>query len=151
MNGILYIVKYFFVIFRRHYKLIDKIWKKTCLFDVKDNNMSSVHHVDIQNENAVLRCRHDFPNAMKLTIGCNSNDEYNNSVLTKLKDIISLTQITKLDLHLPYNSFSTIIELLHNVPKLHTFEIHCFPYSITDLVSIENSEIFRLLSSSNNI
>ena len=49
------------------------------------------------------------------------------------------------------NSFIEIIELLLLLPNIHIFQINLVSLEYSDLISIENSETYQLLSKRNNI
>jgi len=62
-----------------------------------------------------------------------------------------LKQLTKLVINSYSNSFIEIIELLLLSPNIHIFQIHLVSLQNSDLISIENSETYQLLSKTNNI
>jgi len=62
-----------------------------------------------------------------------------------------LKQLTKLVINSYSNSFIEIIELLLLSPNIHIFQIHLVSLENSDLISIENSETYQLLSKTNNI
>ena len=62
-----------------------------------------------------------------------------------------MKQLTKLFINSYSHSFIEIIELLLLSPNIHIFQIHLVSLENSDLISIENSETYQLLSKTNNI
>jgi hypothetical protein len=123
---------------------------KTCP-SALERNINSVHSIEIQDKDGMINCKNYFPNITELTLNSSFLNGSKTSLLIWLNNIIPLKQITKLSLDLPCNSSSEMIELLHSIPNIHTFKVNSLTFEITDLISIENSEIFQLLSTTNNI
>ena len=62
-----------------------------------------------------------------------------------------MKQLTKLVIEIYADTFIDIIELLLLSPNIHTFQVGRVSFNYPDLITIENSEIFELLSKRNNI
>lgn len=113
--------------------------------------MNSVRQLEIQNQHAIHCCRNYFPNITELIINYRSNGENQRLYPTSFNSIIPLHQLTKFILRSYSDDFSTIVKLLQYTPNISTLEIDDVSFGSSDLVSIEKSEIFQLVSQTNNI
>ncbi len=143
---------YFLILFsrRKQYK-IDIESDKYIDSNEKQSNIDSVVHVRIQNEEAISSCKAYFPNATGLTILRGFVDQIEYPFSTNLNRIIPLKQLTKLKVADIYDSFSEIIELLYYTPNIHTLKIILVACCKTDLILLQQSETFQLVSKTNNI
>jgi hypothetical protein len=91
-----------------------------------------------------------FPNATELTLE-DGFSTTRNSIGTILSRIIPLKQLTKLVIECHYFSFMKMIDLLSHTPNIHTLIFESMPFYRNDFISIEQSETFRFVSSTNNI
>ncbi|CAF3834939.1 unnamed protein product [Rotaria sp. Silwood1] len=135
---------------RKSYSIYDERVMSTSSFRPKCN-INPVQFIKIQEQEEIINCRYYFPNAIELTLSYSYEKKNQNILLTSFNNIIPLKQLTKLVIHICPDRFVEIIELLLLSPNIHTFEIHCVSLKYSDLISIENSETFQLLSKTNNI
>ncbi|CAF1127888.1 unnamed protein product [Rotaria sordida] len=135
---------------RKSYSIYDERVMSTSSFRPKCN-INPVQFVKIQEQEEIINCRYYFPNAIELTLSYFYEKKNQNFHLTSFNNIIPLKQLTKLVIHICPDRFVEIIELLLLSPNIHTFEIHCESLKYFDLILIENSETFQLLSKTNNI
>ncbi|CAF1375082.1 unnamed protein product [Rotaria sp. Silwood1] len=115
------------------------------------HQINSVQFVKIEEYEDIINCKYDFPNATELTILYCYEKQNQNFLLTSFNNIIPLKQLTKLVIDSYSNSFIEIIELLLLSPNIHIFQIDLVSLEYSDLISIENSETYQLLSKTNNI
>lgn len=95
-------------------------------------------------------CSHYFRNATKLTL----SDSFRESRLwlgVILKRIIPLKQLTTLVIDYDNFCFEQFIRLLGSTPNIHTLKFNCQSITQTDSTSIQQSEMFRLVSNTNTI
>jgi len=107
-----------------------------------------IHHVYIHNANAMKQFVDDFPNATELTLS-ETFDVPRNSISTDLNRIIPLKQLTKLTLECHRFPIVQIIELLHFTPNVHTLKLDSVLFYGTDSVSIQQNDIFQIVSNTN--
>jgi hypothetical protein len=121
--------------------------EKACLPSY-ETNFKSVHHVCIQSEEDVIICQNYFPNTTELTLE-NGFSTTRDSIASILNPIIPLKQLTKLVIQCHHFSFVRVMDLLRNSPNIQTLKL--LSLSNNDCTSIQQSETFRLLSSTNTI
>ena len=116
------------------------------------HKINAVQSVKIQQqEEDIINCKYDFSNATELTILYYLEKNNEDFLLTSFNNIIPLKQLTKLVIEIYADTFIDIIELLLLSPNIHIFQVGRVSFNYSDLITIENSEIFELLSKRNNI
>ncbi|CAF0843357.1 unnamed protein product [Rotaria sordida] len=134
--------------------------KQYILYEEKNKNinrnrqkmiMNFVQQIEIRNEKAMINCQNYFPNVTGLIILFNFGEQSKNLLSNSLNNIIPLNQLTKFILRSYHNDFYKIIELLQCMPNIHTFEIGHTSLKDSNLVSIQQSHTFRLVSQTNKI
>jgi hypothetical protein len=110
----------------------------------------SVHRVYIHNTNAMKQFVGDFPNVTELTLS-ETFDVPRDSIAPNLNRIIPLRQLTKLSLGCLRLPFEQIIELLHLTSNIRILKLDSVLLYGTDSVSIEQKDIFQIVSNMNNI
>ena len=116
------------------------------------HNINAVQSVKIQQQQEdIINCKYDFSNATELTILYYLEKNNEDFLLTSFNNIIPLKQLTKLVIEIYADTFIDIIELLLLSPNIHIFQVGRVSFNYSDLITIENSEIFELLSKRNNI
>jgi hypothetical protein len=123
--------------------------EKACLPSY-ETNFKSVHHVRIDSAEDMIICQNYFPNTTELTLG-NGFSTTRDSIANILNPIIPLKQLTKLVIECHYFSFIRVIDLLRNSPNIQTLILETMPLYKNNCMSIQQSETFRLLSSTNTI
>ncbi|UJR19286.1 hypothetical protein I4U23_022415 [Adineta vaga] len=134
---------------RKDYKFLWQMDKLTHLDDQK-NNFNSVRHLHISSTKSIENWIHHFPNTTDLTlqnISCNNS----NQILTTLKQIISLQNLSTLDILSEYYSFRKVIQLLSLTPNISTVKISRIIIDLREIDEIENSESFQTVSKTNII
>lgn len=108
------------------------------------------HHVNFSSEQSILTCRKYFPKATHLSFS--SYDQKNNEIIlrTELNRIIPLKHMTRLRFWTVRAPFSQLIELLSNMPNLHTLDTFNTLQS-DNLTLLQQSETFLSVSRSNHI
>ena len=116
------------------------------------HKINAVQSVKIQQqEEDIINCKYDFSNATELPILYYLEKNNEDFLLTSFNNIIPLKQLTKLVIEIYADTFIDIIELLLLSPNIHIFQVGRVSFNYSDLITIENSEIFELLSKRNNI
>ncbi len=121
----------------------------TCLPSY-ETNFKSVHHLRIKSEKDMIICQNYFPNITRLSLG-NGFSTTRDSIASILNPIIPLKQLTKLVIECHHFSCIRVIDLLRNSPNIQTLIVGSMPLYKNDCMSIQQSETFRLLSSTNTI
>ena len=106
--------------------------------------------MDIESQQSIINCKNYFPNVTTLTF----NEQFSitrSTITINLNHIIPLKQLTKLILVCHHFSFKKMIDLLYFTPYLHTLIFESMPFYKDDYISIEKSDIFQLVSNTNNI
>ncbi|CAF0918213.1 unnamed protein product [Adineta steineri] len=120
-------------------------------FDVKmKKNENAVHHVHILNKEATDNCIYYFPNANVLSID-NFYEHNLNEMIDNLDHIISLKNLTKLNILLYPYSFGRLIQLLLTTVNLVTLQLPRIFLHSNNYQAIQLSETFRLVSNRNII
>ncbi|CAF3384832.1 unnamed protein product [Rotaria socialis] len=134
---------------RKHYTLYKKSNEERYLNDC-ETNIQSVHHLHIESEKETINCMNYFPNVTELTVayGFSTNSH---SFSTILNRIIPLKQLSKLVLECHHISFMKLIELLRFTPNIRALVFQSMPFYRDDYISIQQSETFRLVSTTNKI
>ncbi|CAF3736553.1 unnamed protein product [Rotaria sp. Silwood1] len=120
---------------------------KDMISNYQKNNINSVHYVYIKQEETINDCRNYFPNATELTL---SYDDGNPPSII-LNHIVPLTQLTKLNINVKSFLFKTMIELLYSTSNIHTLTVEDVCFDKKELASIQQTEIFQLVSTRNKI
>ena len=116
------------------------------------HKINAVQSVKIQQqEEDIIYCKYDFSNTTELPILYYLEKNNEDFLLTSFNNIIPLKQLTKLVIEIYADTFIDIIELLLLSPNIHIFQVGRVSFNYSDLITIENSEIFELLSKRNNI
>ncbi|CAF1471323.1 unnamed protein product [Rotaria sp. Silwood1] len=134
---------------RKDYKLVRKLNQYTRL-ENQETNLSSVRHVHISDDEAIINCINHFLNVTDLTLK-NISARRSDSFIINLKHIISLKNLTKLIIEDDDYSFERLIELLSLTPNIHILKIQSIILNRKDLLTIQNSENFRLVMNGNTI
>jgi len=113
-------------------------------------NVDSVRHVCIHKSNPMKQFGSYFTNANELTLS-KTLDVPRNSMVTYLNHIIPLRQLTKLTLACHRLPFKQVIELLHFTPNIHTLKLDSILLYRTDSVSIQQNDIFQLVSNTTTV
>jgi hypothetical protein len=116
--------------------------------NILQTNVDSVRHVCIDKSNAMKQFGGHFTNANELTLW-KKFDVPRDSIVIDLNRIIPLRQLTKLTLACHRLPFKQVIELLHFTPNIHTLELDSILLYRTDSVSIQQNDIFQLVSNTN--
>ncbi|CAF1290317.1 unnamed protein product [Adineta steineri] len=120
-------------------------------FDVKmKKNENAVHHVRILNKETMDNCIYYFPNANELSVD-NFYGHNSNGMIDNLDHIISLKNLTKLNILLYPYSFGRLIQLLLTTVNLVTLQLPRIFIHSNDYQAIQLSETFRLVSNRNII
>jgi hypothetical protein len=115
------------------------------------NSITSVHHVRIKQEQTIDDCRNYFPNATEMTLFYDNINVDQNPPSIILNHIVPLTQLTKLKINVTSFPFKTMIELLYLTSNIHTLTVEDICFDEKELVTIEQTEIFQLVSTRNQI
>ncbi|CAF0851843.1 unnamed protein product [Adineta steineri] len=121
----------------------------TDLTDTKTDH-TSVNHVYITGERSIYRCKHKFSNATELTLE-NVSSKRSQILLTTLKQMISLQNLTQLKITSHEYSFEKLIELLLLTPNIITLNIYRILLDEIEFIDIQNTENFQLVSNTNII
>lgn len=113
--------------------------------------MNSVQSLSIADEQWAIERKKYFPNVTNLSVTYDANNEYSNYFVNELNNIVPLIHITKLDLSLALSHFSKFIELLRYTSNVHSLTIDLNRMNDKDLIPIQKSEGFELLSTTNKI
>ncbi len=113
--------------------------------------MNSVHQIELRSEQAITDCQKYFPNVTEVSILFDTPGQNKHHRLIHLGNIIPLNQLTKFILCSYQNDFCKIIDLFQYMPNIHTFKIENLLLQDSDLVSIQQSNTFRLVSQTNKI
>jgi hypothetical protein len=116
--------------------------------NILQTNVDSVRHVCIDKSNAMKQFGGHFTNANELTLW-KKFDVPRDSIVIDLNRIIPLRQLTKLTLVCHRLPFKQVIELLHFTPNIHTLKLDSMLFYRTDSVSIQQNDIFQLVSNTN--
>ncbi|CAF1554585.1 unnamed protein product [Rotaria sp. Silwood1] len=133
----------------KDYRLVGNINENTRLIH-QETNLNSVLHVYIYGEQTINDCINYFPNATHVTF-------YDNFCLrtrsfsSTLNHIISLQQLTNIDIDTNRFSFQKFCELLQFAPNVNTLMIKSEILKGAYSESMRQSEIFRLASNINII
>jgi len=95
-------------------------------------------------------CSHYFRNATKLTLS-DSFDKTRVWLTVILKNIIPLKQLTTLVIDYDHFCIEQLTKLLSSTSNLHTLKLNCQSIDKTNSISIQQSEMFRLVSNTNII
>lgn len=112
--------------------------------------MPFVDHLHIENEKAIDRTQHYFPNITKLTFFGNLKETHL-SLPFILTPIVPLKQLTTLNITQSNVCLERMLKLLSASPNIHTLTIQEQSNSEIEAVLKEPTESFRLLSESNKI
>ncbi|CAF1387782.1 unnamed protein product [Adineta steineri] len=116
------------------------------------DSMTSVIHLDIQCENALMNCRTYFPNVTKLTFACGDNEEKNKvSLLPTLNHILPVKQLMTLHFVRFYQSLTLIYKLLTIASNVHTLTLRVGGISDKDAMLNQQSEKFQIVSKINHV
>jgi hypothetical protein len=118
--------------------------------NIFQTNVDSVRHVCIHKSNTMKQFGGHFTNANELTLS-KTFDVPRDSIGIHLNRIISLRQLTKLTLACHRLPFKQVIELLHFTPNIHTLKLDSILLYRTDSVSIQQNDIFQLVSKTNAV
>lgn len=132
------------------YGIWGEVCRKSSLFNI-EYIKNSVHSIYINNHEALTNYKECFPNAITLIINDNPQIDDNGPYITQLKNSFSLKQFTKLCFSTYGHQFYQFIELLHDMPNIHTLEIYSKFLNDKEVISYQRSESYRLLSIRNNI
>jgi hypothetical protein len=137
----------FFILRKKDYKFEKKPNQYHRLND-QETNLSSVRHVHISNEEAIIDCIDHFPNTKELILK-DISFRKTETFITTLVHMIPLQNLTKLIVESEDYSFEKLIKLLSFTLNLNTLKIQSIYQE--DLRTIQNSETFRLVSNVNMI
>ncbi|CAF3171054.1 unnamed protein product [Rotaria sp. Silwood2] len=136
---------------RKSYTLYGNL-DKDMISNYQKNSINSVHHVYIKQEQTIDDdCRNYFPNATELTLSYNSINIDRNSPSIILNHIVPLIQLTKLNINVKSFLFKTMIELLYLTSNIYTLSVEDVCFDKEELPSIQQTEIFQLVSTRNKI
>ncbi|CAF1083596.1 unnamed protein product [Rotaria sordida] len=124
---------------------------KDMISNCQKNKINSVHHVHIKQEQTIDDCRNYFPNATELTLSYDDINVDKNPPSIILNHIVPLIQLTKLNIKVKSFLFKTMIELLYSTSNIHTLTIEDVCFDKKELVLIQQTEIFQLVSTRNKI
>ncbi|CAF2700917.1 unnamed protein product [Rotaria sp. Silwood2] len=133
----------------KDYRLVGKMNENTCSTH-QETNLNSVRHVYIYGEKIINDCINYFSNATHVTF-------YDNfclrtrSFTSTLNHIVSLQQLTKIDIDTNRFSFQKFCELLQFAPNVDTLMIKSEILKGAYSELMRQSEIFRLVSNRNII
>ncbi|UJR17949.1 hypothetical protein I4U23_004848 [Adineta vaga] len=111
----------------------------------------SVDHVHIINEKALNQSMFCFPYVNKLTLGWKLSIHSSTSIISKIHRILPLKQIQILKIEYNRLGFQIMCELLSFMPNLRTLKLRSIIFEKIDKLSIEQNEIFQLISKTNLI
>ena len=115
-----------------------------------EKGLKSVDHIRIHCDKAMIRYTDRFPNATELTF-ITGFSTTRDSIAATLTHIIPFNQLTKLVIECNHLSFKKVIELLRFTSNVHTLILETMPFYKNDRTSLQQSEIFRLVSTTNAI
>ncbi|CAF1457396.1 unnamed protein product, partial [Rotaria sp. Silwood1] len=125
---------------------------KDMISNYQKNSINSVHHVYIKQEQIIKDdCRNYFPNATELTHSYNGINVDRNPSLNILNHIVPLIQLTKLNINVKSFLVETMIEMLSLTLNIHTLTVKDVCFDKKELLSIQQTEIFQLVSTRNKI
>lgn len=130
---------------RKQFTIYRKIRKTECLYD-KEINLNTVRHVHIDNARGKINCKNYFPNATELTFMYGIEKTIDN-----FNQILPLIQITKLHITCIDFKFDVVIDILKFIPNICTLTVDSVLFLKTECTTIENNEIFQLVSNTNVI
>ncbi len=143
-------ILYLYIILRRkQYTLYKQLIKHT-YSRYQRRNVNFIDHVDIRSEETMTSCSYYFQNATKLTL----SDSFRESRVwlgVILKRIIPVKQLTTLIIDDDNFCFEQLIRLLNSTSNIHTLTVNCQSVTETNSISIQQSEMFRLVSNTNTI
>ncbi|CAF3837278.1 unnamed protein product [Adineta steineri] len=134
---------------RTYYTLCKQIHQSTCL-NSKKTHMQSVQHLRIDNANELIDCKYYFPNATTLTLQKNFS-KTSNLITINLNRVIPLRQLTKLVIEYITLSLIQLIELLCCTPHIHTLVFASMLLDKVNYNSIQDSQSFQTVCSTNTI
>jgi hypothetical protein len=140
----------FFVFRKKSFTLSHKTNVAKCKCHDKAH-LNLVEHVTIKHVGVLKNCLKYFPNATQLTFCKNCIDGYDEHLIDSLRRTIPLIRLTTLNMNNIYSELGILINILQLTPNIHTLtwvHIHDSP---KDLLSIQDSETFRLVSKQNQI
>ncbi len=145
-----YITSIDFVILRRKQYTLYKPISPSARSRSRRSNMDVVNQLHIQGEEAMTTCVYYFRNVTKLTL---SNTFSGSRVWLGpiLKRVVPLKQLTTLVIECCDFSFEQFIKLLHSTSNIHTLIYDCQSINETNSMSIQQSEMFQLVSNTNSI
>ncbi|UJR32607.1 hypothetical protein I4U23_020067 [Adineta vaga] len=79
----------------------------------------SVRHVIIQDHQAIITCSKSFPNINELTLVDQCSLQSKRFLSNEFHDIISLSQLTKLNININHLYFSDFVQILQSTPNVH--------------------------------
>ncbi|CAM4828814.1 unnamed protein product [Rotaria magnacalcarata] len=130
---------------RKSYTLYGNLGKDMTS-NYEKNSINSVHHVYIKQEQIIDDdCRNYFPNATELTLSYNSINVDRNLSSIILYHIVSLTQLTKLNINVKSFLFTTMIELLYLTLNIHTLSVEDVCFDKKELLSIQQTENYSFI------
>jgi hypothetical protein len=115
-----------------------------------DINEDPVHHLYISSSEMNKQVSIYFPNTTELTLD-GAFDMCRDSFAISLARFIPLRHLTKLTLPCHRFRFEQLVELLQSTENIHTLKLHSIFFYRTDSVSIQQSDIFRIVSNTNTI
>jgi hypothetical protein len=108
------------------------------------------HHLYISSSEMTKQFSVYFPNTTELTLD-GAFDVCRGSFAISLARFVPLRRLTKLILLCHRFRFEQLVELLQSTENIHTLKLHSIFFYRTDSVSIQQSEIFRIVSKTNTV
>jgi hypothetical protein len=146
--------KYLFItllfLFRRkdyvmYDELTENMWSSR-----SDINEDPVHHVCIHSADMIKQSADKFLYATKLTL-CDTFEVPRDSIVIDLNHNLSLKQLTKLAVKCHHFHFQQLIELLQFTHNVHVLKLDSIVLNRTNAVSIQQNQLFQLVSNMNTI
>ncbi|CAF3967440.1 unnamed protein product, partial [Rotaria sp. Silwood1] len=134
---------------RKDYTYYWEIDEELGLYHQREN-FKSVKHLNIARK-IKPNCRNYFSNVNQLTIKCYIETLDVDPFITNLKCMISLEQLTKLDINIQDFPFEKIIKLLHLTPNLYTLQFYANSLQKIDSKFTKYNILLQYVSKTNKI
>ncbi|UJR11340.1 hypothetical protein I4U23_015521 [Adineta vaga] len=116
-----------------------------------NTNLNSVRHVCFYGQQSIYKSKHKFFNAKELILDRITSKNIKSHIIA-LQQVISLENLTKLDITSYEYSFKQLIEFLSFTHNLLTLKIRrIYQLDETDFVTLPNNELFQFVSNINTI
>ncbi|CAF4940100.1 unnamed protein product [Rotaria sp. Silwood1] len=134
--------------YKKEFYILDEDLDKNIGSPSLEIEENPAYHVGIYSINAMEKFIGNFRNATKLTL-FDTFDKPRNSIVRSLNRIMPLKQLSTLSIDCHHFPFDQIDELLYSTPNVHTLKLHSILLYRIDSVSMQQKQIFQLVSITN--